>query len=418
MNDQDARLMLRPLGEESVPPSGLDVATLVGAGRRRVRRRRLAALAGTGGLAAVALLAVPLVASGVDRTAPGRPSGPVAAAPTTASREAPAPAPAVPATCVVRRLPVPAGVTEAVVYDGDPTGRFQVGVGYAATETSVLLWDAGRLTVLSPPTAGADTLVVNASGVVAGSGDGIAWVYENSTYRRLPLVDPGPGGGVEVTGINARGEVVGNQGTLGKLKDDVGVRHPLRVPVRWPAGAGSPRALPLPAGDLDVSAADIADDGTVVGQKSGRDDQPSRAADRALVWTGDGEPRELAATGGAGATAIAGDWVIGWSAVTDGFRQERWNLRTGAAAPVDQLAYVGEVNQHGWMAGFVRASDGFETPAFAAGGTVVRLPSLDGAAPSKEGPGAYTISDDGRVLSGLLVSGPDERPFPVRWTCR
>jgi hypothetical protein len=434
MNDQDARLLLMPLAEEPVPPSGLDAAALVSAGRRRVRRRRLVTLGGTGALTVAALVAVPLVAAGLAGRGPA-PSGPVVTAPNSpavAAEQPVAAPPPLPTTCVAQRLPVPDGATSAIVQAADPTGRYLVGLAYSESEEWTLLWDRGRLTVLTPPTQSVDTMVVNASGVVAGSGlrtfDGgrdneqMAWVYENGTYRRLQLVHPGPGAGVEITGINARGEVVGNQGVLGKLKDDIGVRYPLRVPVRWPAGEGSPRALPLPEADADVSAAGIADDGTVVGHQVSRDDQLSRSSDRGLVWVANDPPRELAAPGGTGpgtsASAIAGDWVVGWSQAGDGFGLSRWNLRTGAAATVDGLAFVGGVNRHGWVSGFVRAANGFETPAFAAGGKVVRLPSVDGAVPSREGPGAYTISEDGRVLSGLLVTGADERPFPVRWTCR
>ncbi len=47
-DDQDGRLLLMPLAEGSAPPSRLDPAALLAAGRRRVRRRRLAAIGGAG----------------------------------------------------------------------------------------------------------------------------------------------------------------------------------------------------------------------------------------------------------------------------------------------------------------------------------------------------------------------------------
>jgi uncharacterized membrane protein len=419
-DDREAKLLLLPLAEEPLPPSGLDAATMVRAGRRRVRRRRLTTLAGAGALTAAALVAVPLAVSALSRPAPVTAS--LLAAPSTAAA-APRPesAPPAPTSCTAQRLPVPAGVREAVVLDGDPAGRFHVGIGYAAGRTWALRWDGGRLTVLSPPAKDVDSLVVNAAGVVAGSGGTAAWVYEDGAYRRLQEVPSGPDGGIQVTGINARGEVVGNQGITGKLKEGATVRFPWRIPVRWPAGEGSPRALPLPDGDLDVAAQGIADDGTVVGQLTRRDEVPARSADRAVSWTADGDLRELSPPRGAGSStgahAVTGDWVVGWSEAADTQAITRWNLRTGAVATVDDLAYVGGVNRHGWLAGFLRAADGYETPAFAADGKVVRLPSVAGALPGKEGPGAFTLSDDGRVLGGILVTGADERPLAVRWTC-
>ncbi|MDW5326473.1 sigma factor [Plantactinospora sp. KLBMP9567] len=63
--------------------------------------------------------------------------------------------------------------------------------------------------------------------------------------------------------------------------------------------------------------------------------------------------------------------------------------------------------------GYVRA----ETPAVLAGERPVLLPLPDGAVPGRAGPAAVSVSDDGRVVGGLVSVGPDDATAAVRWTC-
>ncbi|MEN3612017.1 hypothetical protein AAH979_20985 [Plantactinospora sp. ZYX-F-223] len=76
------------------------------------------------------------------------------------------------------------------------------------------------------------------------------------------------------------------------------------------------------------------------------------------------------------------------------------------------------INRYGWVAGFVRDAAGVETPAVLAGERPLVLPAPDGAVPGREGPAAVSVSDDGRVVGGLVSVGPDATATAaVRWTC-
>jgi hypothetical protein len=139
-----------------------------------------------------------------------------------------------------------------------------------------------------------------------------------------------------------------------------------------------------------------------------------------VAWDANGAGRQLPAPAGSApgssAIAIRDGWVVGHAGGPA--ELARWNLRTGDVGPVPGLVWLKAVNRQGWVAGFVRDGSGYETPAFVVGETVVRLPSVDGAVRSREGPGAFTISDRGTVLAGILLTGSDQASVAVRWTCR
>lgn len=411
MND-DARLLLAPLTDTPTPPSTLDTATLVTAGRRRVRHRRLATIGGAGALTVAALVAGPLILSGGGGSgpAPDPAAPPPLAGPTTAVERSAA-APPAPTTCTAQRLPVPAGATESTVLGGDPTGRYLVGRAQSATRSWALLWDRGVLTVLDPPTRDVDSIVVNAAGVVAGGGlrdfaggnELMAWVYEGGSYRRLEPPPRAAAPYADVVGINARGDVLGNRSMVGGKE--------ATAPVVWAAGSATPTAL-SGAGH----ATGIDDDGSVVGIGG---NEPGDA--RGLLWdAAGGVPRGLAAPSGHGpetaAVAIRDGKVLGWYGAGAEVTYAVWD--DGEATAVTGLVWADGINAQGWVAGFVRAGDGTETAAIAVGDAILRLPAVAGAVASTEGPSATEISDDGRSLGGILMTGADQAPVAVRWTCR
>ena len=404
----DARLLLAPLADLPTPPSTLDTAALVAAGRRRVRRRRLTAIGGAGAVTLAALVTVPLLWSGpADRPAP------VAPVPS---------APPVPASCTAARLPVPAGTTESEVLGGEPSGRYLVGRAEAGDRKWALLWDRGRLTVLDPPGEFGDRLVVNTAGVVAGrshvDGRPFSWVYEHGVYRTLD----GPGGRhVGVAAINSRGDVLGGGPVVRAATAAIPRTGPYDQPVVWPAADRRPRELPAPG--ADATAYDIDDDGTVVGVLEYRG-STGRMGYRAVAWDPAGTIRELPVPRGAvpsGAIAVRAGQILGWYAPADDPNGERTPVLrwTGAGRP-EPIAGIDRgygINAHGWVIGGRRTPEGFAA-AVVAGDRVVPLPFAPGtSAPKWElSRGQFTISDDGRSLGGVLPS--EQTVFAVRWTCR
>lgn len=447
LTERAARGLLRPLDEVAPPPPTVDVGALVAAGRRRVRRRRIAGAGVGAAFAAVALMAAPLAVAAVVRDlsvqAPLADSSRAAAA-----ASAPPPvAPAAPTSCAAQRLPVPAGTVASYVTDGDPTGRYLVGTATGPTGGgAALLWDNGRLTVLRPPTGNdVSNLVVNSRGEVAGDGYArggfVAWVYRDGRYTTLPMLRTGPGSIINVADINERGDVLGSDqtmehsGTGGGTASErpsgsgsaAGEENP---PVIWPADApGTVRPLRLPKEPGLVFAKGIDDDGTVVGARSeppvpGTD--ASTAVSRGLVWSPTGELRELPAPPGAGpnvsVAAIRDGWVTGTADSPaapnpPGYGVYRWNLRTGQIDAVRGLGWVAGVNRYGWVSGFTRDPSGVEHPAVAFGDRVLVLPDLTDGVASREGPSAGPVSDDGRVVGGVLTAGRDDGHVAVRWTC-
>ncbi|MDG4791785.1 hypothetical protein O7626_38890 [Micromonospora sp. WMMD1102] len=471
-DDAAARDLLRPLDGEPRRPSTVEIEGLLRAGRRRVRRRRLLAGGGLAASTAMVLVAVPVTFAAVrdgEPAVPGRDPGSVAqpgpapGSPTSADRPgaAPKPPPA-PTRCTPHRLPLPPGATESQVLDGDPSGRYLVGVARNSrtARTWVLRWDRGVLTVLEPPAADPGRLLVNSRGVVAGDGVAVragkavpvSWVYRDGRYLDLTGSDGSHLG--DVMDLNERGDVLGGVRTFGYQGEPAGTKGgppqppeggagtpggssaspgggrteghpdvPGSNPVVWPAGAErNPTRL---AGDGTGTpyATGIDDDGTVVGGIGGPGtDLPARTT----VWAPDGTTRDLPPPPRHAATtsnlSIRGGWVLGWSVAPPGGEQKvvptRWDLRTGKAAPLTGLAWVAAVNRHGWVAGFVRDAAGVETPAVLAGKRPLVLPSPAGAVPGTEGPSAVSVSDDGRVVGGLVSVAPaDAATAAVRWTC-
>lgn len=375
------RELLKHLEAEEIPPTRLTVDTLVRGGRRKQQRRRIIAAA-----TAVALL--PLgIAFG---TLPDEPI-----------------ANGFPESCAGRRLPLPEGRTfGAGIDDADPTGHHIVG----RLDGNVVLWRGASVKVLDPPGQALNT-VVNSAGVVAGtSTDGswdpslgapppeigvstTAWVLKDGAFTVLRDPD-GSADNLLVSGINARGDIVG-----GTRSGD---------PLVWQGDGLTPRALPEPEGNRKVDATAIDDDGTIVGSDF------TRLSTGWVSWV-DGALRQQAAPQHTVMLAIRNGRAISSAPAPE--TSYLWDLRTGQVTPLaDRMSRAIDINHAGWIVGVLE--DGMPGVIDPAGEKSLRLPAV-ATAPGAGWPvavlGAMSISDDGRVVTAQL--NVDKRDYPVRWIC-
>ncbi|QGN50376.1 hypothetical protein ACN26Y_01660 [Micromonospora sp. WMMD558] len=423
MTERDDDLGLLRLDREPTSRTTVDVRRAMTDGRRRRRLRRAFTYAGAGGmcLAVVAggTLAVPALRTDQPgRSASGPAAGPRASAgaePTASPSSRPGTAPSVaaapppPTRCAISALPVPDGVTMALVTGADPTGRILLGRSYPRNgEYQVLVWTAGRATKV--PMRGADQTLqdVTTGGLAVGA-----------AHQRLAPGDAGSGpvpyaySDGRLTRL--RGVTFGSPRAVNEAGKIVGVGESLR-PLVWASPASEATELPLPAGASGGEAHDVDEDGTVVGTVV----TDGRRAERPYVWFPDGSHRELplpkvdGATG-ARAFTVRNGWATG--ALTGGgagaASAVRWNVRTGEARLFPAFATrASTANVHGWQVGTDRQGRGL----FLSDAGPVTLPDL-----AKHEPGALTniaetVSDDGRTIGGQA----DDASGTIRavvWRC-
>jgi hypothetical protein len=194
MDFDDARDLLRSLGDGATPPSRLDGPSLLRSGRRRVRARRLTRV----GMATFATFAM------------------LAALPLALRQPRPAePAPASPSSCVAQPLALPAGAAYGWVDHGDSSGRYFVGSArndaraVADTRSWSVLWDNGTPSVFSPPDGSINYAEVNSSGTVAGTGQHHGWIYREGNYSTLDTAEGKKLHAIRIADINDRGDVLG-----------------------------------------------------------------------------------------------------------------------------------------------------------------------------------------------------------------
>ncbi|MFF5291093.1 hypothetical protein [Paractinoplanes globisporus] len=397
----DERELRDRLETATVPPSRLEVGTLVADGRRRVTRRRTWRAAGGAALAVAVLVTVPVLLgrphkpSVVVDNAPSSPSSnPPSAKPTPSQSSAPV-------ACAIKALPVPAGLRDVTVSGVDPTGRYIVG-NATRGDFKPVLWADGKAHALPMLEASMELDNVNSGGIVvglAGVADKTVFRYQNGKYTRL-RTPAGNWHAYPEPVINTAGDIVVNVEPSGNTggKDS--------IVLFWPAGQTSARKLPLPAG-ANVMA--ILDDGTLVGAL-----YVDGVAIAGYSWDQQGHGRKLPTPAGQNGAAYAarGDWATGgfWPNQTAAL----WNLRTGEMreirAPKDAdlppaMADLGpgeQVNDDGWVV---------------AGGYAMR----DGdpaklTVPAHQRASAVAISDDGLVV-GNAQSSAGELVGPRTWRC-
>ncbi|MEV4516592.1 hypothetical protein AB0K00_47540 [Dactylosporangium sp. NPDC049525] len=372
-----------------VPPTTADIGLAIATGRRQARRGTIVAGAAA---AALVVAAGTTYALGVAPTGGGG-RGVQAGPPTDASY----------ADCTVDQLEVtgPAGIPAV-----DPAGRVIVGtVGGTAVR-----FDNGR-TVPYPGATG-QVVAVNNAGVIVGydevdqASHGLAWTYHNGTKTMLAKL-----AGYDYsfpTAVNARGDVVG--AAMGEANDDT-------VPVIWPADRpGTVRALAMPAGYGEPNtggsqAVGLTDDGHVVGNVRGA---PTR-------WSPDGTPALLPTPPGheyATVTALRGAIVFGMAAVTGENRVVaiRWDLGLDQVTVLVGVPYdVTDGTPGGWA--ITTGGDYNQPTRVTPQRTVEQLPLPPGVLLPPNGPGAvaYSISDDGRTITGATATDGNRRP--LIWHC-
>jgi hypothetical protein len=410
IDDEGAVRLLAPLREEPDPRTAIDVSRAMAEGLRRRRLRRWSS-----GVAALAVTTVTIgggtLAVSALRDDPPEP----APSPTVTSTVASAPTAAAPAgvtACTVTRLPT-GQVKKAVATAGDPSGRWAAGRLYSTQghPAKTVIWKDGAIhQQLAMPGADADVVDLTSTGTGIANGydaddHEMAFLYDNGRFTRLPGTD------VSARAINESGVIVG---ALGTAEQDP-------LPIRWTSASAAPARLPLPAGATLGSAADLAEDGTVVGVAG-----PGTNATTGYLWFPDGTGRYLplpTMRDGKRATSFAPDairdgWVSGDAVLetkeSTSFTPMRYRIATGEYEMLPSgIGGASAISSEGWVAG-----EGRYAGALAIGSKLVELPAYGAKSTA---PGAVTydiraISADGRVVIGYKA-GDNLGNDPLRWTC-
>ncbi|MEV6493643.1 hypothetical protein AB0M20_34240, partial [Actinoplanes sp. NPDC051633] len=339
----------------TVPAGRIDMIDVLPAARRRVARRRIAVVAGSAALTAVALIAVPALLPD-KKAATGL-------------------LPAEPTSCVRTELTAPAGVSEPIVRGVDPSGRYIIGTATAGGLLRPVLWTDGTATVLPAMKEVVEATDVNQTGVVVGlvggaegGGTGAAR-YENGRWTSLEL-PPGQWNVSPEPRINAGGDVI--------VDVEPSAGGPA-VHLLWRAGTTAAERVTLPGG---AAMRDIADDGGIAGV----------IGDAAWVWDRTGKGTELEKSDGQAVTAYAirGDWVAG--GVSGDQTGAVWNRRTGRITRLNAEGPAAAVNSSGWA-------------------VTDNATLRDGAALDLGGGTAIGVSDTG------LVVGHDADERNSMWRC-
>ncbi|MEU4239847.1 hypothetical protein [Actinoplanes sp. NPDC026619] len=388
-----------------VPPSRVDLNDLLTAGRKRESRRRTTRAAGGAVLAIGVLLGVPPMLTGAFHDAMFNvgPSASTSASPAPASA---APKKSVPATaiaCEMAKLPVPKGAKEIEVTAVDPTGKYILGHSYSKGGYHPILWTGGKAEVLDIPGKSVQLTDVNAAGQVVGmidiDNEDYPFLWQNGSYQMLSL-PAGKWHAYPQPQINAGGEVVLNVEPRGNSggKDSFAIL--------WKAGSTKATKLPLPAGG---NAYDLNDDGTLIGSI-----YIDGSADAGYVWDQQGRGHQLKTEPGQTTAAYhsQGDWATGglWPAMEPAL----WNLRTGALThlktpagadlppALDGVGPGEAVNALGWIVagGYVLLADG-----------PLKLPTAKGLTAT-----ATAVADNGLVV-GMARTSLNTYAGPLTWQC-
>jgi len=320
-----------------------------------------------------------------------------------------------PAACTAELLAVPEGYRDTQVDGGDTSGRYLTGTAQRDGSSVPVVWDNGIVMPLSLP-ATSLAPIANEHGVFAGShqfagsNQGTAWVYRNGKFTTLPQ----PPGGVfyRPVAINNKGQIVG--AGPGPTKGQTG-----QPPLIW----GASNTIEAVA-DRSFMVRGIDDDGTVIGQENFRE-YPGDL--HGLIWRPGKTVTDLPAPPGVGKAAglsIRDGWVGG--AIAHRTPNEAplkpliFHLGTGQSIPLPpEVVSVEDVNRRGWAAvNLTGASAGSTKAGLLAEGTLLRLPELAATGP-RDSVSVRSISDDGRVISGVIDYNTDvPQTQSVRWLCR
>jgi hypothetical protein len=387
------------------PPTGdIDINSVLVAGRRGQRRRRVLLAASSAGLTAAVLVATVGAAGalrGSDRATPASSASARAATPPVV----PSVSPSGTASCSIQQLPSPSGVLADVLV-ADPTGRFQAGqTEIGDNQGDPVLWTDGAPTLLDAPKALLNSSYsvngINSAGdlaFVTGNATPTAYRYHDGSFTKLPKLAGFPG--ALPMGMAPNGDIVGWA--------DSGGGTPAAV--MWPANQpASVRTLGAPQGR---GAMALAIDGEgVIGGSIGDGAGP-------FVWSANGRGHALkvpAGFHGGSVTALDGQWAVGWVGVgaEGNVVAARWNLSSGKVSVYPDRAEAAAVNTQGDFVGGT-GEPGSEGYVFQ-GGKFELLPAPQ--ADPRTQPRA--ISADGKTIVGTAVPAPwDSGPtVNLIWHC-
>jgi len=416
INEHNAADVLAPLLEATPAPPRIDLYEAIGTARRRRRVHRTVGAAGVIATVAVVAVAVPLGINAMRTDAP-----PVVAPATSASATStphPAATNAEPTSlsCSEHLLPVPDGVTMAIVggNGGDPSGRYLIGRSYphGGNHEQPLIWDNGVPHKVPIKGDDADLDAITSNGTAVGesfSGQTqSAFIYRDGKVSKLRgLTNVGPA-------------AVNNAGVVAGTKNDNSTNRP----IVWRTPTSSATYLPLPGPSWRGSPDAVLDDGTIIGTVMPTFDSMTS---RTIVWHTDGTFQFLPQPAVPGVTGINGFWIddvrgniaIGRAVVAtkeeEAFYSVAYDLDTGVATALGNLQFaLAAGNANHWLVGSTGHITS-PTPALWTPSTgIVKLPTL--AKKTDIGDEAAYISDDGSVIAGQNI---DKNGVirAVEWRC-
>jgi hypothetical protein len=399
-NERNAADLLAPLLEATPAPPRVDLDEAMGTARRRRRVHRAAGGAGVIATVAVVAVVVPLGINAM-RTGAARIVSPAAGASATTTLHPAAPnAEPTSLSCSEHLLPVPDGVTMALVggNGGDPTGRYLIGRSYphGGNHEQPLIWDNGVPHKVPIKGDDADLSAVSSNGTAVGesfSGETqSAFIYRTGKVSKL--------GGLTNVGPVA----VNNAGTVAGARND----HNTNLPIVWRTPSSPAMYLPLPGSKWRGSPDAVLDDGTIVGTVMPTFDSMTS---QTIIWHADGTFRLLPQPTVPGVTGINGFWIgdvrgnvaFGRAVVNTkagtAFYSIAQDLNSGVVTALGD-PHFGLVagNANHWLVGMA-AGVTSPVPALWTPSTgIVKLPTL--AKKTGIGDEAAYISDDGKVIAG------------------
>jgi hypothetical protein len=416
INEDNAADFLSPLLEAAPAPPRVDLDEAIGTARRRRRRHRVAGASGAVAAVAIIAVAVPL---GIDAVRTHTP--PVAAPATRTSASAGAPSASASAaptslSCTERLLPVPDGVTMALVgaNGGDPTGRYLIGRSYphGGSHEQPLIWDNGVPHKVPIKGDDANLTAVSSNGTAVGESFAgetqSAFIYRNGHVAKL--------GGLTNVGPVA----VNNAGVIAGVQND----HSTNRPIVWRTPASSAKYLPLPGSKWRGSPDAVLDDGTIVGTAMPTFDSMTS---QTIVWHTDGTFQLLPQPTVSGVKGINGFWIddvrgnvaIGRAVVAtkteSAFYSIALDVDTGVVTALGD-SHFGLIagNADHWLVGMTGHLTSPIPALWTPGTGLVELPTL--AKKTDLGDEAAYISDDGKVIAGQNI---DKNGVirAVEWRC-
>lgn len=395
----DVRALLRTV---ELPPSNIDAASVLDAGRRSAQRHRLAVALTAGGLTAIVLVGAAgavTFARNNDRATPAAVAS--HALPATTSTMA-TPTSSDTAACTVATLSAPAGTGSADAVTADPTARLVVGdTTVGDNQGPTALWTNGVPMLLNEPKSLLDLGVrvrgVNSRGDVAlvvGDSQVVSWLYRDGKYTKLPKVAGYPD--ALATAIGPNGDVVGWTNNAASTGGPA---------VLWPADQpGTVRKLATPHGQSAMAM--TIDAAGTVGGSLGDGDAP-------YVWDASGHGQALKVPTGyhrGRVFSVNGDWAVGWVGVGSKGQvvAARWNLRTGKVNVFpDNDEGISVAASGDFVGGDGSYSDGY----LYQGGAFKLLPLPAKASRAA----ALFITPDGKTILGSVTQGQDM--IPAMWHC-